>query len=144
MTIEKRTRGYEVLIRINADGTIGAHYATISEVIEDGEVIAASPPALSPLGNVSGENAAQLTSILGEFSTSIVSANEHLTATIADLQGQLEARSLEIQQRDQSLDAISAEFSGYRSEAALKYDALKAKYDDLLASHPEEPINREA
>ncbi len=85
MSMEKRTRGYEILIRINADGTIGAHYATISEVIEDGNVIAASPPELTSLGSVDGPDAELLKKILGDFSTTIVSANDHLTQSVASL-----------------------------------------------------------
>lgn len=85
MSMEKRTRGYEVLIRINADGTIGAHYATISEFIENGVVIAASPPELTSLGSVEGADANLLQQILGDFSTTIVSANDHLTKTVLNL-----------------------------------------------------------
>lgn len=42
MAITEQTRDYEILIRINADGTVGAQRQTITEIIRDGEVIAAT------------------------------------------------------------------------------------------------------
>lgn len=62
MALQERTRNYEILIRFNEDGSIGAHRQNISEIIKDGAVIAASVLTPEPL------TVAELTTIVAEFS----------------------------------------------------------------------------
>lgn len=131
MSIEKRTRGYEILIRLNADGTIGAHYATISEVVEDGQVIAASPPELTPLGSVEGDNARRLEEILGGFSVSIISANEHLTSTITKLNEKCDVIESSLADEKIKASALERELSETRLSLTEKLQALTASRDAL-------------
>lgn len=42
MAITKETRDYEILVRVNEDGRIGAHRQTITEIKEDGQLLSAS------------------------------------------------------------------------------------------------------
>lgn len=46
MALTERTRPYETLIRHNANGPVGAHHQTITEILRDGAVVSASvnPP----------------------------------------------------------------------------------------------------
>ena len=44
MAIEKITKNYELLVRFNDDGKVGAHLQAITCIFEDGEQIA--PPQL--------------------------------------------------------------------------------------------------
>lgn len=39
MALTEQTRDYEILVRFNPDGKIGAHRQTITEVLRDGEPI---------------------------------------------------------------------------------------------------------
>jgi hypothetical protein len=49
MALEERTRNYEVLIRLNADGTSGAHLQTITEALRDGGIAYANVNEPQPL-----------------------------------------------------------------------------------------------
>jgi len=52
---EERTRLYEILTRVNPDGSIASHVSYITEVLRDGAVISATinPPApVDPSDNV--------------------------------------------------------------------------------------------
>lgn len=46
MALKEIVRDYEILIRFNADGTLGAHKQSINEIVKNGEVVAATllPP----------------------------------------------------------------------------------------------------
>lgn len=61
--IEKRTRPYEVLVRIQPDGSQAAHVREIEEVIEDGVVIAAKELDARPLALAGDEFGALVQSI---------------------------------------------------------------------------------
>lgn len=49
MDYSERTRMYEVLVRYRDDGTVAAHQRTITEVVKDGKVIAATEGPATPL-----------------------------------------------------------------------------------------------
>jgi len=74
MTIEKVTRPYETLIRHFADGTIGAHHQTITELVEDGVIIGAT--ANHPI-SIAG---ADLKSVFGKNTEAALNRCDALTA----------------------------------------------------------------
>lgn len=89
MSLEQRTRNYEVLIRFNEDGTLGAHLQSIEEILKDGAVISASPLAPVPLGFVEGEGITVLNSVLGEAAAAALADNMQLQLQVAALSEQL-------------------------------------------------------
>lgn len=110
MTIEKRVRDYEIMIRINSDGTVGAHYSSISEVLEDGQVIAASILDPVPISDATGKGKEHLESILGSFSIDIISANSHLQSSIHDLHGKLQEAESSAEDAHANYKELSVEF----------------------------------
>ncbi len=46
MALQEVTREYEILIRYNVDGSIGAHIQRINEILRDSEIVSATvlPP----------------------------------------------------------------------------------------------------
>lgn len=60
MTIEQKTTDYEILIRYNPDGKIGAHRVTLSQIVNGDDVLSSSvnPPEpidLATLKNIVAE-----------------------------------------------------------------------------------------
>lgn len=47
MSLEKIAKNYELLVRFNDDGKVGAHLQTLTGIVENGELIA--PPQLGEL-----------------------------------------------------------------------------------------------
>ncbi|AEY69554.1 hypothetical protein AH2_00045 [Burkholderia phage vB_BceS_AH2] len=92
MALEERTRPYETLIRHNADGTIGAHHQTITEILRDGIVISA---VVSDPKTIGGSD---LSSVLGEATTAALAENETLKSRVAALQSQVADLQLQIEQ----------------------------------------------
>ncbi len=70
MAVIERTRAYETLIRHNADGSIAAHHMTISEVLRDGVVIAATLNSPEPVAGAAFDVVlgAALNAALGQVS----------------------------------------------------------------------------
>ena len=90
MAIEERTRPYEVLIRINTDGSIGASYRTLFELVSDGVVVSASESPPLPLSVAEGESGMSLSDILGEANLEVLKENERLVQQLAELQAKLD------------------------------------------------------
>lgn len=83
MAIEKRTRGEEILIRLNEQGIAGASYKTITEVVEDGTVISATEGGLIELAVV-GDADGSLAKLLGEVThTALVQVEQYRAETAA-------------------------------------------------------------
>lgn len=89
MSLEQRTRNYEILIRFNEDGTLGAHLQSIEEILKDGAIINATPLAPVPLAFVEGEDMTVLNSVLGEATAAALAGNMQLQLQVAALSEQL-------------------------------------------------------
>lgn len=132
MTIEKRTRGYEVLIRINADATIGAHYISIDEWLEDGVVVSGSINDPVCLGAAT-DNGIKLANIIGEFAVTTLSANEHLSEKISKLdQDAMDAAAFITKLEVSKLD-LEADLKNFQELAAAETAGLTAHILSLKA-----------
>lgn len=89
MTITERTRPYETLIRHNPDGSISAHHQRISEIVKDGEVIAASLLDPEPLPNAAAADP-DLAAMVGSAALAAIADADHQRAVVAQLQEQVE------------------------------------------------------
>lgn len=85
MTLTEVTRDYELLIRIQSDGTWGSHYRSITEILRDGEVVSATENPAVPLSLVAQQGAELLSDKLGNVATSALLHIEALNAEIAAL-----------------------------------------------------------
>lgn len=85
MALAQTTRDYEILIRLNADGTYGAQLQTITEITNDGAVIAATVNAPISLCTAAETEGALLTTVLGDTVTNALTSNESLQAQVATL-----------------------------------------------------------
>lgn len=85
--MQQVTFPYEILIRLNRDGVVGAQYQTLSEIIADDgvTVVAAQLGPVGPLA-VAAEAGVALTDILGEAASAALQENEQLKGTIVQLQ----------------------------------------------------------
>ena len=105
MTIEKRTRPYELLVRWGPGGIAGAHVQFIEEIVEDGAVLSAKPGDALPV-SMGVEAGFPLQDVLSQ---QLVDAH----STIDALRGQLvdadKARRAEV-------DQLQAELGQARSE----------------------------
>lgn len=81
MALVERTRGEEILIRLNVNGISGAHYQTITEILRDGLVISATLNAPIPLSLVD-ETGTSLSALLGETASSALTQLEQANAQI--------------------------------------------------------------
>lgn len=115
MALEQRTRGEEILIRLTADGIGGAHYQTITELLDDGQIISAreNPPVQLALA---GDGDDTLGKLLGEttsaalvqneaYKRQLLTAQDHvvdLTTTIAEQKSQLEQNQMAMEQMQSS------------------------------------------
>lgn len=82
MNISENIRDYEILIRINQDGSIGAHCIKISEIFRDGDVISASLLPPEPLSRMVQEGPESLSERLGSVLTAALLENERLTESL--------------------------------------------------------------
>lgn len=98
--IEERTRPYETLIRHNNDESVSAHHQTISEVVKDGAVIAATVSAPVPLSSVADE----LGPIIGAAVIAAVADADRLRQLCAEKDAQLAEFSREIGELRKLLD----------------------------------------
>lgn len=88
MAITERTRPYETLVRHNPDGSIGAHHQRISEVVKDGDVIAASLLAPEPLPNA-GAADPDLAALIGAAALAAIADADSMRELVAQLQEQV-------------------------------------------------------
>lgn len=95
MALTEVTRDYELLIRIQSDGSWGSHYRSITEILRDGEVVSATENPAVPLSLVAEQGAELLTDKLGDVAASALLHIEVLSAEIAELRLELAAKEQE-------------------------------------------------
>lgn len=88
MALTQQTRAYETLIRHNADGTVSAHYQTITEITDGTNVLAAAVDNPMPIDQAVTANPS-LATVLGQATTDAL-------AQVATLQAQLTAANAQI------------------------------------------------
>lgn len=101
MPITERSRPYETLIRHNDAGSVSAHHQTISEVVKDGAVIAATVSPPIALIDV----AAELAPIIGEAVIAAVADADRLRQACAEKDTQIEDLGREISELRKLLGA---------------------------------------
>ncbi|MCS4509127.1 hypothetical protein [Xylophilus ampelinus] len=112
-TITEAIRPYETLIRHNPDGTIGSHHITISEVLRDGNVIAATA---NPPTAIAG---ADLDAVLGQATVAALVQVDSLKSVLAT---QTNAHAALMQQHEDlrvQAQAVAADNAELRHQAAL-------------------------
>lgn len=97
MALTEVTRDYELLIRIQPDGSWGSHYRSITEILRDGEVVSATENPAVPLSMVAAQGAELLNDKLGDIAASALLHIEVLNAEIAALR-------LELAEKEQDTD----------------------------------------
>lgn len=104
MAITESNRDYEILIRINSDGSLGAHLQTISEILKDGVVINSIIDSPIPL-QTSGSTGVLLSDRLGDIAALALVQLAEANAAIKALQLQLEEMLANTGELQAQLDA---------------------------------------
>lgn len=81
MPLEEKVRPYEILIRLDANGVVGAQYQEISEILRDGVLISASVGEAKPID----ANAELSERVLGHALATALRENSLLKERIAGL-----------------------------------------------------------
>lgn len=161
MALSEKERPYETMIRHHADGTIGAHHQTITEILRDKVVIQATVNEPIPLAVADGQGGLSLADVMGEAATLALKENERLTGELAtsalsleQTRGQLEQATNEIAQLETAggeqavriteyerrIDQYNTEASDLRAQIALLKEQLAA----VTASAQEADVVEEA
>lgn len=103
-----KTRDYEILIRVHADGSIGAHCATITEIIVDGEILSSKENPPFSLSTATTEGVMQLHERLGDVAAAALSNNSVLLKQNTDLRDSVATLTSEAKIRDEEIVTLSA------------------------------------
>lgn len=99
MNVEQRERFYELLIRGREDGSIAAHVRRISEVVVDGQIVAATEgPAIEIA--IASDMPPELDALLSEAMVGMHLAQE---AAITERDAALRERDIAVSERDAAL-----------------------------------------
>lgn len=109
MALTERNRPYQILIRFNEDGSIGANYRTIYESLRDGVVIYALENAPVPLAVAAGEPGAPFQEVLGEFANLALEANQTYQVQITGLTSSLEGARAQVDELTENAVKAKAE-----------------------------------
>lgn len=145
-TIEERTRGEEILIRLNENGVTGAHYKTITEYVRDGEVLpGAVINAPISLALVGGSGGPSLQDMLGEVAATVLLQFEAAVNEVANLSTKLtasEARVAELTTQAETLAAQAledaAQIAGLGTALHTALEQVRTLQDALLTPAAEE------
>lgn len=134
MSLEQKTRDYEVLIRLNADGTYGAQYQSITEITNDGVVIAATVNAPVPLSVAAETTGTLLSTILGDTVTNALLSNETLQANVTALQGQVDTLTSDKEAAASEISTLTGQVSELGGEITSLNEQLAALQAQIDAS----------
>lgn len=138
MTISQTTRMYEVLVRWGEDGTVSAHQAQITEVIDD----STTPPTIlsATVGLPTSLSAADVASVVGTALPALQAQLDAANATITSVQGQLSAAQASAAAAAttaaQQLAAMTADRDAQQAQVASvqqQLDAANAQIATLTA-----------
>lgn len=118
MTIEKRTRPYELLVRWGPAGLQGAHVQFIDEIVEDDLILQARPGDVIPV-SLAGDAGFPVADILSTAQADAIGTatakmaecdalQEQLRTTTTELQDATGALAVLQEQYDQTCAALSA------------------------------------
>lgn len=147
MALSEQTRPYETMVRHHADGTIGAHHQTITEILRDKVVIQATVNEPQPLAVADGQSGLKLSEVIGEAATLALKENERLTGEvaasalaleqtrdqltqaqgdIANLETSAGEQAVRITEYERRIDEYNTQASDLRAQIALLKDQLVA------------------
>ena len=111
MPIEKRTRPYEVLIRLRHNEVEVAHVAEIEEIVEGDVVLAAKEGTPRPLALAGPEFGA----IVEHINRAVLAHRDVLAVEVADLKLQREAAAERAKAQDAEIDRLRKEVDLHQS-----------------------------
>jgi hypothetical protein len=108
MALTERERDYEILIRINEDGSLGAHFRSITEILRDGDVVSAveNPPV--PLATAIGQEGASLADKLGSVASAALLQNDSLQRDLIAAGQQIESLNTQHQEAQSEIARLTA------------------------------------
>ncbi|EKT4478783.1 hypothetical protein QEL91_004517 [Pseudomonas putida] len=115
----EQTSLYEIVVRVQEDGSYGAHYSTITRFRRDGEVFSAKEGLPTPLVAGNAEAFALLGQYVESAALDTLAANQVLQARVVELEQQQQTQSAKLQQAleaNQALQARVAELEQAPSE----------------------------
>jgi len=136
MALSEQTRPYETMVRHHADGTIGAHHQTITEILRDKVVIQATVNEPQPLAVADGQNGLKLSEVLGEAATLALKENERLTGEVAASAASLEQAQGQLAQAQgdiANLETSAGEQAVRITEYERRIDEYNTQASDLRA-----------
>lgn len=127
MALAQTTRDYEILIRLNADGTYGAQLQTITEITNDGAVIAATVNAPISLGTAAETEGTLLTTVLGDTATNALTSNESLQAQVASLSDQVSTLGDQVSTLTTENATLTAQVADLQAQLAAAQDSATSE-----------------
>ncbi|SMF35997.1 hypothetical protein PZ739_06015 [Pseudomonas kermanshahensis] len=104
----EQTSLYEIVVRVQEDGSYGAHYMTITRFRRDGEVFGAKEGLPTPLVAGNAEAFALLGQYVESAALDTLAVNQVLQARVIELEQQQQATSAELQQALEANQALQA------------------------------------
>lgn len=110
------TYPYEILIRLNRSGIVGAQYQTITDIIDDDDVtvLASKEGSVAPL-SLAGQTGVSLETVMGQAAATALLENEQLKGVNAQL-------ALLTQSLQQRLDEANAKLAAQSGNNVIASD----------------------